>query len=101
MDNGGTGGGDKAVDAARGYKPARLLAELKAEAHKGSPAERPNKLPVTTLKRVPELFQPRRAKEDRGHVGDLVRAIQNVGALDPILVMDRVPAGGVRAAVMA
>jgi hypothetical protein len=64
-----------------------LLAELKTEALKQGPTRRPAKLPVKALKCVPALFQPRNAKEDERHTGDLVRAIRNVGMLDPILVM--------------
>jgi ParB-like chromosome segregation protein Spo0J len=64
-----------------------LLAELKAKAAQGSPADRPRELPVRAIKRVPALFQPRRNREDERHIDALARAVRSVGKLDPILVM--------------
>jgi ParB-like chromosome segregation protein Spo0J len=86
MDSLSTGAEGAASDGTA-FEPAQRLAELKALAQQASPAERPSSLPVKAIKRAPELFQPRRRKEDERHVQELARAVGRVGVLDPLLVM--------------
>lgn len=75
------------ADDVDGYTPASLLARLRTEALGGGPKERPNALPISAIGRLPELFQPRRTKEDERHIGELARALRSTGKLDPVLVM--------------
>jgi hypothetical protein len=67
------------------FEPAQRLAELLAASETGEPRARPNRLPHKAITKMPELFQPRGMSEK--HIGDLVRAIQNFGEVDPLTVI--------------
>jgi ParB-like chromosome segregation protein Spo0J len=67
------------------FEPAQRLAELLEEAKSGQPHPRPSRLPLDAITKMPELFQPRGMSEK--HIGDLSRAIQNFGEVDPIIVL--------------
>ncbi|WP_230531778.1 ParB/RepB/Spo0J family partition protein [Microvirga roseola] len=67
------------------YEPADLLAELKAKTSQLSPACLPNRLPLKGIRQIPKLFQPRGM--DERHVSELARVILNVGAVDPVTVI--------------
>ena len=69
------------------FEPAELLARLKSEAMEGSGGPMPPTLSIAEIRRAPALFQPRHTMEDERHIQDLVRAVKNVGVLDPITVM--------------
>jgi ParB-like chromosome segregation protein Spo0J len=65
------------------FMPLRHLQDLQKEAQKSARAV-PPRISLTSIKVVPELFQPRRMNER--HVAELRRALRNGGELDPVLV---------------
>jgi hypothetical protein len=79
--------GASRTGAQRLYEPAKLLAMLTKKVGKKAPDKGPPKLPISEIRCLPALFQPRRTTEDERHVQELARAVRNVGDLDPLLVM--------------
>jgi hypothetical protein len=67
------------------FEPARLLAELVEAAKEEQPNIWPDRLALSDITTMPELFQPRGM--DEKHIGDLVRAIRASGDLDPVTVI--------------
>jgi len=75
--------GDAGAESA--FEPVRLLAEL-VDAAKGEQRHtQPDRLAMSEITRMPDLFQPRGMSEK--HIGDLVRAIKIAGELDPLTVL--------------
>ncbi len=83
-DKGGLNAG--AAGEAADYEPARLLADLTAaqKVSEGS-RERPSRINLADIVLMPDLFQPRGMSER--HIGDLVRAIERFGEVDPVTVL--------------
>lgn len=73
------------LDDGHPFEPAQRLAELMAEGGSVPRDDVPNRLALHEIIEMPDLFQMR-GMSDR-HVSDLVRAIQNVGELDPVTVV--------------
>ncbi|MGN6769976.1 MAG: ParB/RepB/Spo0J family partition protein [Rhizobiaceae bacterium] len=67
------------------FEPARLLAELVEAAKEEQPNVRAERLALSDITTMPDLFQPRGM--DEKHIGDLVRAIRASGDLDPVTVI--------------
>jgi len=67
------------------FEPVALLTELKAKALGFKTSALPERLPLSAITQLPELFQPRGISER--HVSELVRAIKNNGVVDPVLVI--------------
>lgn len=68
--------------------PAEILTALKEiEATETKPDHLPDKLPITGIRRLPNLFQPRGLEEDERHISELVRALTGREALDPVLLI--------------
>jgi ParB-like chromosome segregation protein Spo0J len=76
---------DGAASAASMFGPAQMLAELLSAPKAASTGDRPERLPLQAINKMPELFQPRGISEK--HIGDLARAIQNFGAVDPVTIL--------------
>jgi len=68
---------------------AALLAKLEARASREArPESLPDRLALSAIKALPELFQPRGGKGiDERHISELVRAIITHGDLEPVLVI--------------
>ena len=73
-----TGGDEPGTPEAHTFDALRLLAELKAKAAEGGPTERHPQLALGSIRRAPELFQPRGHTEDERHVQELARAIKKL-----------------------
>jgi ParB-like chromosome segregation protein Spo0J len=73
------------MDVEPSFEPALLLAELKAKTRETPPHPLPDRLPLSAIKQIPELFQSRRMSER--HISELVRAIQNFGVVEPVTVI--------------
>lgn len=65
---------------------AARLVKLAADAKQPKPDFLPQHLPHSKIEKMPELFQFRSGISER-HIADLVRAIHNVGDLDPVIVI--------------
>lgn len=89
----GTGEPDAAAEvgdtAEEKSQAAQLLAELGIEASKAEANHpRPDRLSVTSIKQLPELFQPRgNGGVDERHISELRRALKVSGAFDPVTVL--------------
>ena len=66
--------------------PLRLFDKLRREAQKQSPKPLPDRIKLSSIKLMPELFQPRRGMDDK-HVSDLRRRLRNDSDLDPVWVL--------------
>jgi len=78
------------VEAAAGYEPNAILAELRGKMAEGRPpTSLPERLPLGDVKVAEELFQPRGMVEK--HISDLVRALRIAGELDAVLVIQTGP----------
>lgn len=76
-----------AADQPLPYDLATTLAELEATAAAPSPEPLPDRVAVSDVVALPELFQPRgRLDVEEHHVGELERALKVSGALEPVLV---------------
>jgi hypothetical protein len=62
------------------YEPAAQLAELQAKAGEQRPATLPDHLAISTIRIMPQLFQPRGI--DERHIQELRRAITIHGHLE-------------------
>jgi hypothetical protein len=62
------------------------LADLEKQASEDRPARLPSRLPLSDIKMIPELFQPRTGKSE-DHIEELARALREHRDLDPVLVM--------------
>ncbi|ARP62593.1 hypothetical protein A9K65_003730 [Mesorhizobium sp. WSM1497] len=67
------------------FEPARLLAELASETAGEAPHLTSGELALADITLMPVLFQPRGISEK--HIGDLARAIQNFGQVEPVTVL--------------
>lgn len=80
--------GKAELEKARAYfLPVSELARLKELAEQPKPYPLPESLPLTAIKMLPELFQPRGQNGmDERHVQELKRSVKVQGALEPVLV---------------
>jgi hypothetical protein len=67
------------------FEPSALLAELKDAAKGTPPADRPARLPLSRIRQVPQVFQPRGMSER--HVSELARIITANGEVEPVTVV--------------
>lgn len=69
------------------FEPTALLAELKIKALEPTPKVLPDRLPLASIKLLPELFQPRDTRLDPRQVQKLERGIERDGELDAVEVI--------------
>jgi hypothetical protein len=68
------------------HEALRDLIERHQQGRPTEPPARPARLPLGSIKEMPEVYQPRDGIADF-HITELVKAIDRVGDLDPITVM--------------
>lgn len=86
---------EDATAAVSTFEPAQMLAQLLSASKATTSENRPERLPLQSISRMPELFQPRGGVDEK-HVDDLMKAVKAMGILDPVTVL----AVGERAVLM-